>query len=109
MLPYIAQGAAQALEDGATLTACLKKHPDVVEALRRYETLRLPRATYIQGMATTNKTRFHLPDGPAQRERDAKMAQGGTDWSIKAIAWIYGYDSAAAVETGNLGLPYCVN
>lgn len=27
MLPYIAQGAAQALEDGATLTACLKKIP----------------------------------------------------------------------------------
>ena len=37
MLPYIAQGAAQALEDGATLTACLKKYPDVAEALRRYE------------------------------------------------------------------------
>ena len=105
MLPYIAQGAAQALEDGATLTACLKKHPDVVEALRRYEALRLPRATHIQGMATANKTRFHLPDGPAQRERDAKMAQGGTDWSIKAIAWIYGYDLAAAVDTGDLGLP----
>jgi salicylate hydroxylase len=105
MLPYIAQGAAQALEDGATLTACLKKCSDVVEALRRYEALRLPRATHIQGMATTNKTRFHLPDGSAQRERDARMAEGGTDWSIKAIAWIYGYDSAAAVDTGDLGLP----
>lgn len=109
MLPYIAQGAAQALEDGATLTACLKKYSDVVEALQRYEALRLQRATHIQGMATANKTRFHLPDGPAQRERDAKMAEGGTDWSIKAIAWIYGYDSAAAVETGNLGLPPWAN
>jgi 2-polyprenyl-6-methoxyphenol hydroxylase-like FAD-dependent oxidoreductase len=109
MLPYIAQGAAQALEDGATLTACLKKYSDVVEALQRYEALRLQRATHIQGMATANKTRFHLRDGPAQRERDAKMAEGGTDWSIKAIAWIYGYDSAAAVETGNLGLPPWAN
>jgi 2-polyprenyl-6-methoxyphenol hydroxylase-like FAD-dependent oxidoreductase len=109
MLPYIAQGAAQALEDGATLTACLKKYADIPEALRRYEMLRLPRATHIQSMATANKTRFHLPDGPAQRERDAKMAQGGTDWSIKAIAWIYGYDSATAVETGDLGLPRPAN
>ena len=109
MLPYIAQGAAQALEDGATLTACLKKYPDIVDALRRYEALRLPRATHIQGMATANKTRFHLPDGPAQCERDAKMAQGGTDWSIKAIAWIYGYNSAAAVDTGDLGLPRSSN
>jgi hypothetical protein len=33
------------------------------------------------------------------------MATGGTDWSIKAIAWLYSYDAAAAVETGNLGLP----
>jgi 2-polyprenyl-6-methoxyphenol hydroxylase-like FAD-dependent oxidoreductase len=105
MLPYIAQGAAQALEDGATLTVCLKKYADVAEALRRYEALRLPRATQIQSMATANKTRFHLPDGAEQRERDAKMAQGGTDWSIKAISWIYGYDSAAAVDTGDLGLP----
>jgi salicylate hydroxylase len=105
MLPFIAQGAAQALEDGATLTACLKKYADIEEALRRYEVSRLPRATHIQSMATANKTRFHLPDGAEQRARDAKMAQGGTDWSIKAIAWIYGYDSAKAVETGDLGLP----
>jgi salicylate hydroxylase len=109
MLPFMAQGAAQALEDGATLTACLKKYSDVVEALRRYEALRLQRATHIQGMATVNKTRFHLPDGPAQRERDAKMAEGGTDWSIKAIAWIYGYDSAGAADTGDLGLPPWAN
>src|SRR6516165_74664 len=109
MLPFMAQGAAQALEDGATLTACLKKYPDVVEALRRYEALRLQRGTHIQGMATANKTRFHLPDGAAQRERDAKMAEGGTDWSTKAIAWIYGYDSAAAVDTGDLGLPPWAN
>jgi hypothetical protein len=37
--------------------------------------LRLQRATHIQGMSTANKTRFHLPDGPAQLERDAKMAE----------------------------------
>ena len=56
-------------------------------------------------MSAANKTRFHLPDGPAQKERDAKMATGGTDYSIKAIAWVYNYDAAAAVETGDLGLP----
>ena len=40
-------------------------------------------------------TRFHLPDGPAQQERDAKMATGTTDWSQQAIAWLYGHDAAA--------------
>ena len=105
MLPFMAQGAAQALEDGVSLAACLAKISDVPAALRHYEKMRLPRTSRIQGMSAANKTRFHLPDGPAQKERDAKMATGGTDYSIKAIAWVYNYDAAAAVETGDLGLP----
>jgi salicylate hydroxylase len=95
MLPFMAQGAAQALEDGATLAACLAQEPDVPRALRRYETLRLPRASRIQAMSTENKTRFHLPDGPEQRERDEHMAGGSTDFAIKAVEWIYAHDAAA--------------
>jgi len=105
MLPFMAQGAAQALEDGVNLTACLSKIGDVAAAFARYEKLRLPRTSRMQTMSAANKTRFHLSDGPAQKERDAKMAAGTTDWSIKAIAWVYNYDAAAAVETGDLGLP----
>jgi salicylate hydroxylase len=105
MLPFMAQGAAQALEDGTSLTACLASVTDVPAALTLYEKLRQPRTTRIQAMARTNKTRFHLPDGPAQEARDAAMATGTTDWSIKAISWIYNYDVAAAVKTGDLGLP----
>ena len=44
MLPFMAQGAAQAIEDGATLTACLADAgPNPAEALRRYERLRISR------------------------------------------------------------------
>jgi salicylate hydroxylase len=75
MLPYMAQGAAQAIEDGATLARCLAEAPAGVElALQRYETIRLPRTSHIQAMAQRNATVFHLPDGPAQQERDSKMA-----------------------------------
>ena len=105
MLPFMAQGAAQALEDGVSLTTCLSKIGDIAAAFARYEKLRLPRTSCMQTMSAANKTRFHLPDGPAQQERDAKMATGTTDWSIKAIAWVHNYDAAAAVETGDLGLP----
>ena len=105
MLPFMAQGAAQALEDGASLTTCLSKIGDVAAAFAQYEKLRLPRTSRMQAMSAANKTRFHLPDGPAQQERDAKMAAGITDWSIKAIAWVYNYDAAVAVETGDPGLP----
>ncbi len=91
----------RAIEDGATLAACLSQvgAPEVPEALRRYETLRLPRVSRIQALSGTNKTRFHLPDGPAQEARDAEMARGTTDWSLKAVAWLYGHD-AGAVERG---------
>ena len=105
MLPFVAQGAAQAIEDGVTLTACLQKYDDIPEALAHYQTLRLPRTAHVQSLAANNKIRFHLPDGPEQVARDAGMAAGGTDWSFKAMEWIYGHDPAAAVGRGNLGLP----
>ena len=101
MLPFMAQGAAQAIEDGATLTACLARaEKDIPAALRRYEQLRLPRASRLQAMSTDNKTRFHLPDGPEQRERDRQMATASTDWSFDAVAWIYEHDAAVLPEIG---------
>ena len=105
MQPHMAQGAAQAMEDGATLAHCLQTIDDLHQALARYQQLRLPRTAHVQSLAANNKIRFHLPDGPEQVASDTKMAAGGTDWSFKAIAWLYGYDPAAAVKTGSLGLP----
>ncbi len=101
MLPFMGQGAAQAIEDAATLKGCLLKFPDdVPAALRRYEELRLPRASRLQGMSAVNKTRFHLADGEAQRERDAEMAAGATDWSFAAIAWLYEHDAESQPRSG---------
>ena len=95
MVPFMAQGAAQAIEDGATLTACLQQVDSGPTALERYEQLRLPRTSRLQALSTANKTRFHLPDGAAQRERDRQMATESTDWSFDAVAWIYEHDAAA--------------
>jgi salicylate hydroxylase len=105
MQPHMAQGAAQALEDGATLAGCLQTIGDIPAALLRYQDLRLPRTAHVQSLAAGNKDRFHMPDGPAQEARDAQMAAGGTDWSLKTIGWLYGHDAYAAVASGNLGLP----
>ena len=95
MLPFMAQGAAQAIEDAAALATCVSGTRDVVEALRRYEAARLPRTARIQALSAGNKLRFHLPDGPEQEARDAEMASSATDWSFEAVAWIYGHDAAA--------------
>ena len=93
MYPFMGQGAAQAIEDGATLAACLlAANPvDASEALRRYEAARLPRVTRLQEMSRANKTRFHLPDGPAQEARDAEWARAG-DRSPDALRWLYDFD-----------------
>jgi salicylate hydroxylase len=96
MLPFMAQGAGQAIEDGAALAACLRKFGEshAREALRLYETLRLPRATRLQELSRVNKTRFHMPDGPGQVARDAELATRG-DRSIAAMTWLYGHDAEA--------------
>jgi salicylate hydroxylase len=98
MYPFMGQGAAQAIEDGAALAACLTAAGgrDPAEALRHYEWLRLPRVTRLQQMSRANKTRFHMPDGPAQQARDLEWAKAG-DRSPDALRWLYDFD-AGAVE-----------
>lgn len=100
MLPFMAQGAAQAIEDGAALATCLQRlgAADAPAALGLYESVRRPRATRLQELSRLNKLRFHLPDGPRQQERDAELAIRG-DRSIEAIGWLYGHD-AAVIEGG---------
>jgi salicylate hydroxylase len=99
MLPFMAQGAAQAIEDGAALAACLAdSQADAAGALRHYEALRIPRTSRIQALSTHQKTRFHLPDGRQQWQRDAQMATEATDFSLDAIAWIYGHDAGALLR-----------
>ena len=73
MMPYMAQGAAQATEDAACIAACLRTHSSVAEALAKYEELRKPRTTYIARNTRVLQEWLHLYDGPARNERDAMM------------------------------------
>src|SRR5439155_9571217 len=99
MYPFMGQGAAQAIEDGATLAACLRAGDgDPAAALRSYEELRLPRVTRLQELSRANKTRFHMPDGPAQQARDAEWARmnnGAGDRAPDALHWLYAHDPSA--------------
>lgn len=92
MLPYMAQGAAQSIEDGATLAACLAEIPEIANALRRYEALRRPRTASIQAAARGNAITFHLADGPDQRKRDADMKSRIGQVSPRR-AGIFGFDA----------------
>jgi salicylate hydroxylase len=109
MLPFLAQGAAQCVEDAVTLADCLKSaESDTVEAaLKRYEELRRPRANHVQVMSHGREIQNHLPDGPEQQRRDQALAAADL---LKQIAWIYSHEAsttacgAAPCGCGILGL-----
>jgi salicylate hydroxylase len=97
MLPFMGQGACQAIEDAAVLAGCLRRLPDPVPALRQYEDLRRERTAQIQLAARRNETTFHLPDGPEQRKRDRTLADTSTEQTVHRNAWVFGYDAAQAM------------
>jgi len=98
MYPFMGQGAAQAIEDGAALAAGLRAGTDdPAAALKRYEQLRLPRVSRLQAMSRANKIRFHMPDGRRQEARDGEWARA-TDRSPDALRWLYEHDPAALEE-----------
>jgi salicylate hydroxylase len=94
MLPFFAQGAGQAIEDGAVLAGCLRgvSTGSVPGALRRYEGLRRERATRVQRLSHERREHHHMPDGEEQQARDAALA--GTD-PMGYNAWLYGHDVEA--------------
>ncbi|MPY95487.1 MAG: monooxygenase, partial [Acidimicrobiia bacterium] len=96
MLPFMAQGAAQAIEDAAVLAACLQLVPGPVRALRRYEDLRRERTAQVQLAARFNEVTFHLPDGPEQQERDRRLAAASGEKASHRNAWVFEYDTDLA-------------
>src|SRR5712692_6800200 len=97
MLPFMAQGAVQAIEDAAVLAKCLEgvDRTTVPSALRRYEEIHKPRASQVQAYARRNGTVFHLPDGEAQRQRDAHLAAAVGSNPLLDSTWLYAHDVEA--------------
>jgi salicylate hydroxylase len=104
MLPFFAQGAAQAVEDAEALALCLRAadRTTVTQALMRYDAQRRPRASQVQVMSRGRELRNHLPDGPEQEQRDAELARGDP---LRQSAWLYGHDPgpASASTTPSFG------
>jgi salicylate hydroxylase len=104
MLPFLAQGANQAVEDAVALAACLRAAAPggvggVEPALRRYEALRQPRTEEIQRRSRDNTRSLHLPDGDGQRRRDGLLAEGA---DLETQRWLYGHDAELAAADGGL-------
>jgi salicylate hydroxylase len=87
MLPYLAQGAAMAMEDAWVLAQCLSVRADVPQALQRYAKLRADRNARVVATAQRNGRIFHL-SGALAIARDAVLSLQGTQ--VVGIPWLYG-------------------
>lgn len=99
MLPFLAQGANQAIEDAVALAVCLREcrrgeTGQIAAALVRYEQARAQRTGEVHRISRSNTTALHLPDGPEQRRRDDALA---AQTLLTDQEWIYGYDAEAAL------------
>jgi salicylate hydroxylase len=99
MLPYLGQGACQAMEDGCVLAAALDSMPDDLPgALQRYERSRRPRASRVVLSARERGEDNHLASPWAALKRDALIAwrkRFSKDRSGRNSGWIFDYDAGS--------------
>jgi salicylate hydroxylase len=98
MLPYLAQGAAMAIEDAAVVAQCLARMPDdPAAALRAYSAERRARAWRVQRLATRNGARYHLT-GMRAVLRNAIMHTLGGAWLLRHYDWLYDWRPPRALS-----------
>jgi salicylate hydroxylase len=89
MLPFLAQGAAMAIEDAAVLAQCLAQAPDdAPAALRSYEAKRLKRTARTQIAARRNGSAYHMGGAQALVRSLALMVMGGPGL-LRRYDWLY--------------------
>lgn len=99
-LPFMAQGAAMAIEDAAVLAACLRGGSGIAGSLRRYEDLRRERTAGVQRGSRRNARVFHLRGFRAWlRNRAAGRASGRVTDSL------FRYDALTAANRNSRAGP----
>jgi 2-polyprenyl-6-methoxyphenol hydroxylase-like FAD-dependent oxidoreductase len=100
MLPYLGQGACQALEDGAVLaTALAAEAGDPPAGLARYERTRRPRASRVVLTSRERGLSNHLTSRWAAWQRDLLIAWrrrvNRDDPEGRGAAWLADYDATS--------------
>ena len=111
MVPYMSEGAAMAVEDGAALAEALHQitsPKDIPAALQIWESVRILRTSQMQEASLVNGKLWHFADGPMQRARDEAMrpevegrqfVSSPNQWSDPTTQrWCYGYDAEAEIR-----------
>lgn len=91
-LPFLAQGAAMAIEDAAVIADCLERCEELEIGLKLYESLRKKRTTRIQFISRQNANIFHMSGLLAKlRNKLAPIILRDR------MHWIYNYDPLSVV------------
>jgi salicylate hydroxylase len=91
VLPFLAQGAALAIEDAASLARSLAAEPqDIEKALKAYERERLSRVRRVQRQARRNGRIYHA-GALVGLSRDVVMRRLGPEGLTNRYAWLYAY------------------
>lgn len=99
-LPFLAQGAMMAIEDGVVLAQCLAASPqDPSAAFQRYESLRHERTARIVRGSADNARRFHNPE---LAHAEGAAAYVDREWTPEQVSrrydWLFSYDAARAAD-----------
>ncbi|GID27888.1 FAD-dependent monooxygenase [Paractinoplanes brasiliensis] len=79
LLPFVAQGACQALEDAEAIAA----------GVENYQAARAPRVARVAAAGLAGAREYHFDDGPSQRARDDRLATAG----LPGQDWLFGHRS----------------
>ena len=86
-LPYLAQGAAMAIEDAAVLARSLHCSDSIADALELYRRNRLERTSRIVRESTDNRRLFHL-----RSAEDIRNEFSARDMGTERNQWLYSYN-----------------
>ncbi|MCW2308441.1 FAD-dependent monooxygenase [Rhodobium gokarnense] len=90
MLPFMAQGAAMAIEDGAVLGDLLSRSDDIADVLKRYQGLRRKRVERVIATALKNDRIYHLR-GFSAAARDTALQLIPSERLLSRFDWIYSW------------------
>ena len=94
MLPFMAQGAAMAVEDAWVLADALESAETVSAGLRAYAMRRRPRTARVQSASRRNATLFHLGGTKATVAHAVLRTANRLSPALirHRFDWLYGYD-----------------
>lgn len=89
-LPYLAQGAAMALEDACVLSTAIQNTGDLKSAFRDFSGSRFTRTSAIQGKSRQLGRNYHA-GGILKQARNAFLKATPARRFIKRMSWIYSW------------------